>query len=212
MYQTHPRTKGSTGFPDKIVAADYFRDASYLGMGWKAMPSDLSSPRLGDRVLDLVDELNNQGLRKRMLGEVDVFQVDHTHELYAHMNVNYIRLDRLPTFDRWGEVLAPLARGQFFTTTGEVLLPDVDLGSSSANEIVARTRVLWTFPLRFAEIVWGDGLKTHRAVFELADTGELDGKTFEWRASATGWTWARVAVWDVAGNGAFVNPVWRGDR
>ena len=24
-----------------------------------------------------------------------------------------------------------------------------------------------------------------------------------------GWTWARVAVWDVAGNGGFVNPVWR---
>lgn len=27
----------------------------------------------------------------------------------------------------------------FFTTTGEVLLPDVDLGSSSATEIVARS-------------------------------------------------------------------------
>jgi hypothetical protein len=209
MYQTHPRTKGSTGFPDKIFAADYFRDASYLGVGWKAMPSDLSSPRLGDRVLDLVDELNNRGLRKRMLGEVDVFQVDHTHELYAHMNVNYIRLDRLPTFDRWGDVLVPLARGEFFTTTGEVLLPDVDLASSSANEIVARTRVLWTFPLRFAEIVWGDGVTTHREVFELADTRELAEQTFEWRASAKGWKWARVAVWDVAGNGAFVNPVWR---
>lgn len=158
VYQTHPRTKGSTGFPDKILTADYFRDASYLGVGWKAMPADLSSPRLGDRVLDLVDELNNQGLRKRLLGEVDVFQVDHTHELYAHMNVNYVRLDRLPTFDRWGDALVPLARGEFFTTTGEVLLPDVDLASSSADEIVARTHVLWTFPLRFAEIVWGDGL------------------------------------------------------
>jgi hypothetical protein len=209
MYQTHPRTKGSTGFPDKIFAAEYFRDASYLGVGWKAMPSDLSSPRLGDRVLDLVDELNNRGLRKRMLGEVDVFQVDHSHELYAHMNVNYIRLDRLPTFDRWGDALVPLARGEFFTTTGEVLLPNVDLASSSANEIVARTRVLWTFPLRFAEIVWGDGVATHREVFELADTRELDDQTFEWRVSANGWKWARVAVWDVAGNGAFVNPVWR---
>jgi hypothetical protein len=209
MYQTHPRTKGSTGFPDKIVGADYFRDATYLGVGWKAMPSDLSSPRLGDRVLDLLDELSNQGLRKRMLGEVDVFQVDHTHELYAHMNVNYIRLDRLPAFDRWGDALVPLAQGEFFTTTGEVLLPDVNLASSSANEIVARTRVLWTFPLRFAEIVWGDGLGTHREVIELADTREFGGQTFEWRANANGWKWARVAVWDVAGNGAFVNPVWR---
>jgi hypothetical protein len=46
-------------------------------------------------------------------------------------------------------------------------------------------------------------------VIELADTREFGGKTFEWRAPAKGWKWARVAVWDVAGNGAFVNPVWR---
>jgi hypothetical protein len=209
MYQTHPRTKGSTGFPDKIAGTDHFRDARYLGAGWKAMPADLSSPRLGERSFDLLDELNNQGLRKRLLGEVDVFQFDHTHELYAHMNINYVRLDRLPAFDRWAEVLAPLASGEFFTTTGEVLLPDVDFASSSPTEIVARTRVVWTFPLQFAEIVWGDGKTTHREVIELTATREFGSSTFEWRTNASGWTWARVAVWDVAGNGAFVNPVWR---
>ena len=209
MYQTHPRTKGSTGFPDRILATDHFRDASYLGAGWKAMPADLSSPRLGDRAFDLLDELSNQGLRKRLLGEVDVFQFDHTHELYAHMNVNYVKLDRLPSFERWGDVLAPLAKGEFFTTTGEVLLPDVTLASSSATEIVARARVLWTFPLRFAEVVWGDGQNTHREIIELADTREFGISTFEWRVRANGWKWARVAVWDVAGNGAFVNPFWR---
>ena len=209
MYQTHPRTKGSTGFPDGILATDYFRDPSYLGAGWKAMPSDLSSPRLGDRSFDLIDELNNQGLRKRLIGEVDVFQFDHTHELYAHMNVNYIKLDRLPAFDRWGDALVPIATGEFFTTTGEVLLPDVNLAASSATEIVASARVLWTLPLRFAEIVWGDGQTTHHHVIELSETREFGSKTFEWRARASGWQWARLAVWDVAGNGAFVNPVWR---
>ncbi len=209
MYQTHPRTKGSTGYPDRILAADYFRHSSYLGFGWKALPSDLSSPRLGDRAFDLLDELSNQGLRKRLLGEVDVFQFDQTHELYAHMNINYVRLDRLPPFDRWGDALAPLARGAYFTTTGEVLLPEVDLASSSATEIVANTRVLWTFPLVFAEIVWGDGHRTHREVIDLADTREFGGRTFQWRVKADGWKWARVAVWDIAGNGAFVNPFWR---
>jgi hypothetical protein len=209
MYQTHPRTKGSTGFPDRILTTEHFRSASYLGVGWKAMPSDLSSPRLGDRVLDLLDELNNQGLRKRLLGEVDVFQVDHTHELYAHMNINYVRLDRLPSFDRWGEALAPLAKGEFFTTTGEVLLPDVNLASSSGNEIVVKASVSWTFPLRFAEIVWGNGQTTHREIIELTETREFGRNTFEWRTRAAGWTWARVAVWDIAGNGALVNPVWR---
>jgi hypothetical protein len=209
MYQTHPRTKGSTGFPDRILATDYFRDSSYLGAGWKALPSDLSSPRLGDRAFDLVDELNNQGLRKRLLGEVDVFQFDHTHELYAHMNINYVKLDRLPLFDRWGEALVPVANGDFFTTTGEVLLPDVNLSSSSETEIVASVRAVWTFPLRFAEIVWGDGKTTHAEVIELADTREFGTKVFDWRAKASGWKWARVAVWDIAGNGAFVNPFWR---
>ena len=209
MYQTHPRTKGSTGFPDRILATDYFRDASYLGVGWKALPSDLSSPRLGDRAFDLLDELNNRGLRKRLLGEVDVFQFDHTHELYAHMNVNYVRLDRLPSFERWGDALAPLAKGEFFTTTGEVLLPDVSLASSSAAEIVVKARVQWTFPLQFAEIVWGDGETTHRQTIELTATRDFGSQTFEWRTAASGWKWARVAVWDVAGNGAFVNPFWR---
>jgi hypothetical protein len=209
MYQTHPRTKGSTGFPDRILATDYFRDASYLGVGWKALPSDLSSPRLGDRAFDLLDELNNRGLHKRLLGEVDVFQFDHTHELYAHMNVNYVRLDRLPSFEQWGDALAPLANGEFFTTTGEVLLPDVSLASSTAAEIVVKARVHWTFPLQFAEIVWGDGETTHRKTIELTATREFGSQTFEWRTAASGWTWARVAVWDVAGNGAFVNPFWR---
>lgn len=37
-YQTHPRTKGSTGYPDKILDTSYFRDSRYLGTGWKALP------------------------------------------------------------------------------------------------------------------------------------------------------------------------------
>ena len=162
------------------------------------MPSDLSSPRLGDRVFDLLDDLNNQGLRKRLLGEVDVFQFDHTHELYAHMNINYIKLDRLPAFDRWGDALAPLAKGEFFTTTGEVLLPDVNLASSSATEIVARARVLVDVPASLCRNRLGRRPDDASRVIELADTREFGDKTFEWRAKASGWTWARVAVWDVA--------------
>ncbi len=38
-----PRTKGSTGYPDKIEDTSCFRDSRYFGTaGWKAMPSDLS--------------------------------------------------------------------------------------------------------------------------------------------------------------------------
>ncbi len=209
MYQTHPRTKGSTGFPDKIRDLEYFRDPRYLGAGWKQMPADLSSPRLGDRSLLLLDDMNNWGLRKIIFGEVDVFQFDHTHEIYAHMNTNYLKIDRLPDFNHYGELLEPWAKGEFFTTTGEVLLPEVEITTASPSEISVRASVQWTFPLRFAEIVWGDGHATDREIIPLEKTREFNSQTFEWKAKAEGWKWARVAVWDIAGNGAFVNPVWR---
>ncbi|MGO9262648.1 MAG: hypothetical protein ACLQU1_41165 [Bryobacteraceae bacterium] len=207
-YQTHPRTKGSTGFPDAIRDTDYFKDPRYFGAGWKAMPSDLSSPRLGERAFKTIDDMNNLGLGKRMIGEVDVFQLDTTHELYGHMNVNYVRLPALPSYDRYGQLLDAVAKGDSFITTGEILIPDVEL--KGAGEVVtASATVDYTFPLRMAEIVWGDGAATHRQTIPLEDTREFAKRQFRWEAEANGWKWARLAIWDVAGNGAFTNPIWR---
>ncbi|MEE2636528.1 MAG: hypothetical protein VYE68_04755 [Acidobacteriota bacterium] len=209
MYQTHPRTKGSTGYPDQIVQTDHFRDPAYLGAGWKAMPADLSSPRLGERSLNLLDDLSAQGFRKEIFGEVDVFQFDETHELYAHMNINYVRLDELPSFERWGDAVEPLVRGDFFTTTGEVLLPKVDYVQSTDDEIKVMVSAEWTFPLRFAEVVWGRDDEVHQERFPLASTRPHGADDMGFQLDAPGWEWVRVAVWDVAGNGAFVNPTWR---
>lgn len=208
MYQTHARTKGSTGYPDAIRETEHFRDPRYFGAGWKAMPADLSSPRLGERALTLLDEMQNWGLDKRLLAEVDVFQFDHTHEVYAHMNVNYVKAERLPTFEDYGDLFEPLRAGDFFVSTGEVLLPSWEIGGTDA-EIEVNLEVRATFPLRFAEIVWGDGHGTQRQIIDLSGTGEFEKGSFRWTARAPGWEWARVAVWDVAANGAFVNPVRR---
>lgn len=209
MYQTHPRTKGSTGFPDKIRETDHFRDPRYVGGGWKAMPSDLSSPRQGERSLKLLDDMNNWGLRKRLLGEVDVFQLDETHELYAHMNVNYVRMGSLPDYNNYGRFLQALANGDYFISTGEVLLPRVSITAASPKEIAVRAEVRWTFPLQMAEIVWGDGSETFRKILPLETTRQFGSSSYEWKVEANNWKWARLAVWDVAGNGAFINPVWR---
>jgi hypothetical protein len=209
MYQTHPRTKGSTGFPDKIRQTEHFLDPRYLGAGWKAMPSDLSSPRLGERALKLLDDMNNWGLRKRLIGEVDVFEIDPSHELYAHMNVNYVRLSRLPGFDEYGQVLDALSKGEFFVSTGEVLLPQTSITAGPSDEIIVRATVQYTFPLRLAEVVWGDGSQTFRKVVPLETTREFGRSDFEWKMEAKGWKWARLAVWDIAGNGAFINPTMR---
>jgi len=209
IYQTHARTTGSTGYPDRIRETEYFRDASYFGAGWKAMPSDLSSPRLGDRVFNLLDDVSQRDLRKRVLGEVDVFQFDRTHELYAHMNVNYVRIDHLPDFDNYNRILDPIVRGDFFVTTGEVLLPEVVIREEGSDQISVQASAQWTFPLAFAEVIWGDGDDVHRETLPLVDTAAFGSQRFTWMVKAPGWKWARLAVWDVAANGAFVNPVWR---
>jgi hypothetical protein len=211
VYQTHPRTKGSTGYPDKIRETSYFRDARYFGTGWKALPSDLSTPRLGERAFNILDDMNNWGLHKRTVGEVDVFQIDTTHELYAHMNVNYLRMDRLPAFDDYGTLLEKMAAGDGFISTGEILLPHTTIGGE-ADSVQVKATVEYTFPLRLAEIVWGDGHQTHRESIDLQSTREFGKGDYNWTVRAPGWTWARVAVWDVAGDGAFTNPTWRDRR
>jgi hypothetical protein len=208
VYQTHPRTKGSTGYPDKIFDTAYFRDPHYLGVGWKAMPSDLSSPRLGERSFRTLDDVNNRGFKKRLMGEVDVFQLDTTHELYGHMNINYVRLPGLPAFDNYGQLLDAVARGEYFMSTGEVLIPTVKW-NTDGDHVQAHVAATYTFPLNMAEIVWGDGTRTERRVFPLDTTREFGKTDFDWSLDAPGWKWARLAVWDVAGNGAFTNPVWR---
>lgn len=209
VYQTHPRTKSSYEYPDKIRNQDFFLDSNFTGAGWKAMPSDPSQMRQGIRALRLLDDMNNWGLEKRLLAETDMFYIDHRSELYAHMNANYVRIGSLPDFDNYGRLLEPIRRGDYFISMGEVLLPSAVITTSDPEAITARVSARWTFPLAFGEIVWGDGERTHTKVFLLDSTRPFGAAEFEWKTEAKGWKWARIAVWDVAGNGAFVNPVRR---
>jgi hypothetical protein len=151
--------------------------------------------------------MSNWGLRKLLLAEVDVFQVDSTHELYAHMNINYVR-GGLPTYDRYGELLDTMRKGDFFVSTGEVLMPEHAIRETQAGKLRAEAALQYTLPLQFAEVVWGDGEKTHRKAHSLETTREFGKQRIEFDVEAPGWRWARLAVWDVAGNGVFANPVW----
>jgi hypothetical protein len=163
------------------------------------MPSDLSTLRQGLRALRTLDDMNNWGLRKRLLGEVDMFQVDSTHELYAHMNANYVKLDRLPGWESYGEVLDPLRRGDYFVSQGTVLLPAVKITRKGVT-----AEVLWTFPLAYAVLVTDSG----STEIPLDKTPAFGRETFTWNRDLSRAKWARIEVWDIAGNGAFVNPVW----
>jgi hypothetical protein len=210
VYQTHPRTKGSKGYPDKTREEEYFKDPHYFGAGWKSLPVDLSSPRLGDRAFQTLDDMNNWGgMQKRLIGEDDVFQIDSTHELYAHMNVNYVRLPKLPAFDDYGQILDALRKGDFFVSTGEVLLPEAAIDNKTSDRLDVHVVAKHNFPLAMGEVIWSDGKAVHREEFGLAQTREFATDTYDWHIDAKNWKWARVAVWDIAANGAFVNPTWK---
>ena len=172
--------------------------------------------RLARRVLDLLDDMNNWGEKKQIVGEVDVFRVELDYELYAHMNINYIKLDRLPKYEEgWQPVLDVLRRGEFFVTTGEVLIPEFKVGGKQSGETVkAREQgelnasMEWTFPLSYAEIVTGDGEKVYRQKIDLSKTKEFGSQMLSVPVNLEGKKWIRLEVWDVAANGAFTQPVW----
>ena len=72
--------------------------------------------------------------------------------------------------------------------------------------------VEWTFPLEFAEVVWGDGETTDRQIVPATDLPPFGRHRFEIPFDATGKKWVRFAVWDSAGNGALVQPIKLVDR
>jgi hypothetical protein len=217
-WTAHARIKASSWTPDIYRREDFFLSDHWLGAAWKAMPADLSHDRLGRRVLDLLDDMANWGQRKYVLGEVDVFKLDHAHELYGHMNINYVQLDRLPAYhEGWQPVLNSLRAGRFFVTTGEVLIPEFTVeGRGGGSELVlkpenqtkVKAELRWTFPLRFAELVLGDGARVHRQRIDLSDTGPFGHRTLNLELDRTGWKWVRLEAWDIACNGAFTQPVW----
>src|SRR5260370_8032464 len=73
VYQTHPRTKGSTGFPDKIRDTAHFIDPHYFVAGFKQRPSDLSSPRLGERALKLAADITTCTIKNPLVPKLNVF-------------------------------------------------------------------------------------------------------------------------------------------
>ena len=218
MWTAHPRIKSSTGFPDFYRDKPFFQSDRYLGGAWKAMPADLSRPRLGWRVLDLLDDMSNWGARKHVVGEVDIFQVDRTTEFYAHANVNYLRLDRIPRFEEgWSPVLKALRDGAFFLSTGEVLMPRFTIGGKQSGETLKldesaseklEVELNWTFPMAFAEIVTGDGKEVYRKRIDLSETGAFGKKTLERELNLKGKSWVRFEAWDVAANGVISQPLW----
>ena len=200
---SHPRIKNSCMSPDNMLASAWYQDDCWQAGDWKAMPADLSYDHLGFRSLTLMDDTAQWGFRKSMLGEVDTFLLNPTHEIYLHLNANYLRLPKFPRADDWSGVLDCVRRGDFFTTTGEVLIHDWQAGTKGVT-----AELEWYFPPAFARIVWGDAAGIHRKNLPLVDEREAGRRRFTWDQDLSTANWVRFEAWDVARNGAFTQPFW----
>ncbi|WP_221391396.1 hypothetical protein [Dyadobacter sp. NIV53] len=212
-WTAHARTKGSVNTPDIYNHEAFFKSDRFMGAAWKAMPADLSQPRLGNRVLDLLDDMNNWGEKKTVITEADLFTVTQENEMYAHMNVNYMMLNQLPGFDSgWKPVVDAMQHGKFFGTTGEVLIHELKVNGKLSGETLTLNadgtadvdlKLSWTFPMNFVEVISGDGEKVYREQIELTNTRAFGEQKFQFHPKLKGRKWMRIEAWDSAVNGAF---------
>ncbi|MBI1790507.1 MAG: hypothetical protein HYR60_23490 [Acidobacteria bacterium] len=204
VWQAHPRTKGSAGYPDAIRETEHFRSDRYLGGSFQSLPGDLSQSRLCEvRCLGLLDDMNNWTGPKYLVAEGDTYAKFPDDETYPHLLVNYIKVDRLPGFDQdWSPILKAMRAGDFFVTSGEVLIKQFTAAGGAVE-----AEIEWTFPLEFVEVVWGDGQKTDRKVIPATEYPPFGSHRFRIPLEMAGKKWVRFAAWDSAGNGAVSQPV-----
>lgn len=217
-WTAHARTKASTGYPDSYKDEAFFKSETFLGAAWKAIPADLSIPTLSQRVLKLMDDMANWGLRKHVISEADIFTITHQNEMYAHLNVNYLQLNHLPKYENgWQSILDAMRAGKFFVSTGEVLIPSFNINGKKSGETLnlstsgnatLNMSLDWTFPMNFIDVVSGDGKNIYRERIDLNETRAFGKKAFSWPIKLKGRKWVRAEAWDIAANGAFTQMIW----
>ena len=208
-YTTHPRTKNSAGFPDGYRGQDFFLSDRNIGASWESLPADLSEKRLCEvRCFGVMDDSSNWAPQpKYMLAEGDTYTKWPDDETYPLLSVNYVKLDRVPSYsDGWGTVIAALRSGDFYGTTGEILFRNYGISGSGGNRVYT-ANVEWTYPLEFAELVWSDGKTVGRKIIPAMELPPFGTHEFTIPFDGAGKKWVRFAVWDSAGNGAYTQPV-----
>jgi hypothetical protein len=203
FWQAHPRTKGSTGYPDAVRDKAHFLSDRFLGGSYQSLPVDQSEKRLCEgRCLGLLDEMNNWSGPKYMLAEGDTYMKYPDDETFPQLIVNYVKLPSVPKFDEdWSPVAKALRAGDYFVSSGEVLIRNWGVQGRTYN-----AEVEWTFPMEFVEIVWGDGKTVGRQVVAATELAPFGNKKFSIPFDPANKNWIRFAAWDSAGNGAFTQP------
>jgi hypothetical protein len=208
VWQTHPCTKGSAGYPDATHEKDFFQSDRFLGGSFQSLPVDLSQSRLCEqRRFGLLDDMNNWAGPKYMIAEGDTYMKYPHDETFPQLMVDCVKLDRVPKFQEgWRPVVEALRAGDYFITSGEVLLRSWSIEGSGAKRIYS-AEAEWTFPPEFAELVWSDGKRVDRESIDLKEMAPFSSRKFRLPFDAAGKKWVRFAIWDAAGNGAFTQPI-----
>ena len=164
IYMPHPRSKGSTGYPDAVKDTPHFRDENYRGIGYRwGMGVDGSETRLCEyRCLDLLDDMNNWVADlptppKFIQAITETYRRGPGDDIYANNPVNYVKVDTLPDrrrheLDRQHDEARRLLRHLRRSAD-----PDATPCKAAATSAPSVADVEWTFPLDFVEVVWGDG-------------------------------------------------------
>ena len=126
IFMPHPRSKGSTGYPDAIKDKDYFLDEHYRGIGVRwGMGLDGSEQRLCEyRCLVLLDDMNNWMADlptplKYLQAITELYELGPGDDLYASNPVNYVKLAALPKADDYSPIIDAMKRGDFFWSSGK---------------------------------------------------------------------------------------------
>jgi hypothetical protein len=214
-FEAHPRTKSNSGYPDAIWDKPWAKNDRFLGLAFKpGMGMDLSEPTLcAWRCFDALDTMNNMYagtgiMPKYAIADADTYQKFPHDDIFPGLPVNYIKLDKTPTTqESWAPILKSLRAGDFFVTTGEILIRNYAIqGTGDKRTLVFD--VDWTFPMENIEIVSGDGKTVDHRNVRVTDLAPMSSKHFAIPFDAKGKKWVRVAVWDSAVNGAFVQAQW----
>jgi hypothetical protein len=208
IWTAHPRTKSSEGYPEAYKDKAFFLSDRFIGASWESLPTDLSEKRLCEvRCFSTTDDMSNWAPKpKFMIAEGDTYTKSPEDETFPQLAVNYLKLDRVPLHNEsWASIVDGIQAGNFFGTTGEILFHNWGIDGSGSKAAYNAT-VEYTFPLEFAELVWSDGTNVDRKIVTLTDTLAFGTRNFKIPFDATGKKWVRFAVWDSAGNGAWVQP------
>ena len=205
MWQAHPRTKGSAGYPDAVRDKAHFLSDRFLGGSYQSLPVDQSQKRICEvRCLGLLDEMNNWGAGpKYMIAEGDTYMKYPDDETFPQLIVNYVKLDRVPKFtEDWSPIAKAMRAGDYFVSSGEVLLRNW----ADRSERLSPPKWNGRFPLEFVELVWGDGKTTGAQIVPATELAPMGSHRFRIPFDPAGKKWVRFAAWDSAGNGAFTQP------